>query len=293
MINTSNEPFHGLRNAFYEIIEFWGNASKDCDLLDFPEYVLPKYMENIDSFKLYRYLPPTYYAIRSIEKQIIHLSENGIMNDVYEGIPLCKISPDSKVKLDELSDVALMACFSETPSNPLMWSHYADSSRGFCVEYDIKRLKKHPFDLRQHLFPVLYSEKRLFSHDLEMLVESHRNLKRAIQESDDYDGPLEYDDVLPLFIVKGIEWAYEQEWRIVLTKKQLFYDNPSLAGKVNYPFECISAIYLGYRTRPEIKENIIEICERLKEKGQSIDVFQMNLSENDYTLTKERIYPDV
>lgn len=31
-------------------------------------------------------------------------------------------------------------------SNELMWSHYSSSHKGFCIEYDIEKLKNGPFD---------------------------------------------------------------------------------------------------------------------------------------------------
>jgi hypothetical protein len=46
----------------------------------------------------------------------------------------------------------------ESPLSGLMWSHYSDSHRGFCIEYDFSAL---PYaDLRRRLcFPVFYRRK--------------------------------------------------------------------------------------------------------------------------------------
>lgn len=33
-----------------------------------------------------------------------------------------------------------LACFSETYKSILMWSHYANNYKGFCVEYNFKEL---------------------------------------------------------------------------------------------------------------------------------------------------------
>ena len=50
-----------------------------------------------------------------------------------------------------------VACFSETKESILMWSHYADNHKGFCVEYDFKELGiSNPF--ARFIFPVIYTD---------------------------------------------------------------------------------------------------------------------------------------
>ncbi len=40
----------------------------------------------------------------------------------------------------------------------LMWSHYSEDHRGFCIEYDLEALnEQHPF--RRSLFPIIYSQR--------------------------------------------------------------------------------------------------------------------------------------
>ena len=43
----------------------------------------------------------------------------------------------------------------------LMWAHYADSHKGFCVEYDIPTPDEHNINLLQNLLPVIYSDERV------------------------------------------------------------------------------------------------------------------------------------
>ena len=98
------------------------------------------------------------------------------------------------------------------------------------------------------------------------------------------------DDILPLFLTKGMCWGYEQEWRIVYTLKQMYDINNETLYKGTIPFPCISGVYLGYRTDPEVRENIIEICQRLAKKtGRQILVHQAKLSEHGYDISFEPI----
>jgi hypothetical protein len=48
-------------------------------------------------------------------------------------------------------DSALIACFCSNFDNLLMWSHYADGLRGFCIEFDKKLLIKNNGKMQRFL----------------------------------------------------------------------------------------------------------------------------------------------
>ena len=52
-----------------------------------------------------------------------------------------------------------IACFSENVDSILMWSHYADSHKGFALEYDFRPTLEQPIK-NVGLFPVVYSKER-------------------------------------------------------------------------------------------------------------------------------------
>ncbi|MBR5178064.1 MAG: DUF2971 domain-containing protein [Lachnospiraceae bacterium] len=275
-----------LREIIKEKYEYWDQSIEDNDLLDFAND-LKLAIENSSEFMLYRYVPASYYNIRNLENRIIHLSPNGVMNDIYEGIP-CTETDIAFDRLQLLEDLAVMTCFTETNNNTLMWSHYAEQYKGFCIEYDIKRVKKEKA-LLEHLFPVCYKNKRFIRRDIESLTESHIALKEAIHGDYEYDGSESLEDILPMFLIKGKAWEYEREWRIIYTKKQLYDINESIYYSLNIPFDCISAVYLGYRMEPEKKKNIIEIAQRLNNCGAKLKVYRSTLSEKGYDLVFQQI----
>ena len=82
-----------LRNSLKETIDFWNQDVCDDDVLDFSRCVLQEEISKVDGFKLYRYMPAEYFDIRNVEKQMIHLSSNGVMNDIYEGSFISHDSP--------------------------------------------------------------------------------------------------------------------------------------------------------------------------------------------------------
>ncbi|MEM5669933.1 DUF2971 domain-containing protein [Bacillus cereus] len=90
-----------------------------------------------------------------------------------------------------------ICCFSEINDSILMWSHYANNHKGFCIEYDFT---KEGIDrsLTKQLQPVLYRD-NLF------------NIGHYFHENGEKMNPLVINYNA---IVKSTEWSYEKEWRI-------------------------------------------------------------------------------
>lgn len=272
-----------LRENLGEKFEHWGEDIEDQDVMDLPQYDLPCLIEDLDKVLLYRYVPATYFNIRNMETQMIHLSANNMMNDVFEGLP--EVERDVPYQqFRYLYDLAYMCCMTEDNDNLLMWSHYADSHRGFCIEYDLKRLQDDPYKILSHIFPVVYGDKRLPKRSAHNLLESCKLLKNAIEENSSYDGLDSMDNILPLVLYKSNEWGYEKEWRIVYTKMQMYEENDEELYRGTIPFRCISGVYLGCYIDPEIKKNIMEICERISTPERKVKVYQAKLSPDRYQL---------
>lgn len=280
--------FNDLRDDLREKFEYYQQDIRGEDALYLSEDVIPMVIQDNPSFKLYRYMPPNYFNIRNIETQTIHLSANGDMNDVYEGI-VKEYNESNYKKFQQLSDMSYMTCFSEANDNILMWSHYAKAHTGFCVEYDLKLLKDDNYKITEHLLPVIYDDNLLIDRDIDWMIENHKELKEAIRDGNMYDGYEQAVDVLPLFLVKSKKWKYEKEWRIIYTLKQMYdVDDDVLYGK-NIPFKCVSAVYLGVKVHPEIKQNIIEICGRLSNAKHQVNAYQAKIGNNRSKVDFERI----
>lgn len=54
-----------------------------------------------------------------------------------------------------------VACFTESPYAMLMWAHYANSHKGFCIEYEVPPYGEPYIQLFHSLFPVIYSNERV------------------------------------------------------------------------------------------------------------------------------------
>lgn len=277
-----------LREKFNSLFEGRDNDVVDQDICDYWDEIFPLVLNGYDSFKLYRYMPANYYSIRNIETQTIHLSNNGVMNDAFEGLPQFDREL-SYSEIRQLDDLAKMTCFTEDKDNERMWSHYADSHKGVCVEYDIKRLKDDPYCLVKHLYPIVYSGDRKIWSDYESLIDSHASLKKAIRCKTGYKMTYKLDDLLPIFVSKSPAWEYEKEWRIVFTLKQMFDANDPKLYDGNLKFECISAVYLGFRIEPMIREHLLEICKKIEDASGPVKVFQARLDNENYDIHFDKI----
>lgn len=127
------------------------------------------------------------------------------------------------------------------PTAVLMWSHYSDSHRGFCIEYDFGSLP--PDDLRRRLcFPVLYRGKRTDA--------THYMAKRDPTDFNNLFGQY-------LCLLKERQWSYEQEWRIVHAI------GAPLANR-EFGMPVPSAIILGSQVRPDDERWMRDFCDRKK-----------------------------
>lgn len=173
-----------------------------------------------------------------------------------------------------------IACFSSylwdsKSCEQLMWAHYAQSHKGFCVEYDISSLFNSdvkdedifpfyctgeeygyllPSEQRRIImngfFPIHYSSKK---------IEISKTLCYAI--SKELCSKLQRRDInIKVFrsmITKTIPWKYEQEWRLIV--------DSDVSQTVNYkiPFPFARRIIVGVKASNELKRILYDTANLL------------------------------
>lgn len=132
--------------------------------------------------------------------------------------------------------------------NLLMWSHYSNSHKGFCVGLD----KYHLWNLVGGMLgPIIYQTEfptvGLF----------------------DENGP----GLTRLIMTKSTEWEYEDEYRItkMFAAKQIF----------QFPNEAVLEIILGYRMPDEEKDLIVKLA---KGKFPNVKLFESKMSLEKFKL---------
>jgi hypothetical protein len=173
------------------------------------------------------------------------------------------------ILLETSKRYSTIACFSESIESVLMWSHYADSHKGFALEYDFRPTLEQPIK-NVALLPVVYSEERFDISDYiawgflrilglqAKMPDISASFKNALWKSD--------------------IWAYEKEWRMIDSTPRDITDERASA----IPYKPV-AIYYGRHMSGDDKKRLHEVA---KEKG--IKEFEMYL---DYSSKKyEMLY---
>ncbi len=109
-------------------------------------------------------------------------------------------------------------CLSEVPDNILMWSHYSNGHKGFCLQFE-------NIDIRAQ--KIKYSE-------------TYPEINYLLTPVD--------DQIRLTLLTKSIHWSYEKEWRIIEYKHG--------SGTCAFPKEKITGVIFGSEIKPEIKQLI-------------------------------------
>jgi len=99
--------------------------------------------------------------------------------------------------------------FASEPKHPLMWAHYADSHKGFCVEYELDTDAKGNLPAGFH--EVVYASQLPSPSILELLLTPEECINRIVT-------------------TKAIEWSYEKEVRYIAFNELPDADNFSAPG---------------------------------------------------------------
>lgn len=137
-----------------------------------------------------------------------------------------------------------------------MWSHYAKSHTGFCVEYNLRN----PF--------VMASRKVNYTNSYPQLTY-----------------PFEATDIFSLALNKSTDWVYEDEFRSVINTE---YDYPGFTDNefVNLQADQVASLCLGAKMNQANKRAFLSI---IKQSDFEPEVFQAKLSENSFKLVFEKI----
>lgn len=160
--------------------------------------------------------------------------------------------------LEEESNKLGIVCLSQKPDDILMWSHYSDKHRGFCLKFDKKIIEK-KFYCRDVKYCPIYPT---FT---EYIAQS-RNKK--LHET--------------FLLTKSIHWKYEEEYRLINDPSS----RPDIPGErqYKYPEEALVGIIWGCQML-ERNKKMIEFI--LNKRKHSLDFFEAKKSENQYAIKIE------
>jgi hypothetical protein len=128
-------------------------------------------------------------AIRDRQLKVSRLTE---LNDPFEMMGVSLASEQARKFMREVKEetgrgVGIL-CFSEVWQNPLMWSHYADRHRGFCLEFEVPADGAGPVTYVSERLPYPNAVTGKFLHELARTKFEHWNYERERRVLVDLDG---------------------------------------------------------------------------------------------------------
>jgi hypothetical protein len=141
-------------------------------------------------------------------------------------------------------------CLSEKRDDLLMWSHYSESHKGYCLEFATS-----PKSDFSDAMKVLYSDTR---PDLDMIEESKHELFQILHN-------------------KGKAWEYEEERRIV---------DFGGSGIHHFPPEVLTGVIFGAKISDEDRDSLR--C-WISQRDRNINIYQATIHDRQYKLNIERV----
>ena len=145
---------------------------------------------------------------------------------------------------------ARVCCFTENNEHLLFWAHYANSHKGFCVEFNLEKMAT------GGIYKVKYQN--------------------------DYPTvsypPPEDDTMLSPVLIKSKVWEYENEFRSIIYPKAPAFLPETITGiKLNN--DSIKAVYFGQNIKPEHRDKIVSI---IKSGPFEPELWQAELKQDSY-----------
>lgn len=198
------------------------------------------------------------------------------LNDPYEGVFSRELFEEQLNQLEQIFNVGKkfddvrgslksvldftgksgIYSLSSCSNDELLWAHYSDCHRGFCIEYDLEKLIEFTQN-QNYIVPVVYNDN-----------------PPHIELSDISDLKNSNDSLLQKMLgTKSKRWEYETEVRIVT----------SLNGSHSYDYRSVTAVYFGLRMDQDKQDEVMS-----KLAGRGISYFKIKMGD-DYSLLQEQI----
>lgn len=213
---------------------------------------------------VFKYFGTQNYHLSSLRELYLFYSDFNDFNDPFDcNIKLIDFEKLVKSKKEKTVEKTIrerfptigICCFSRIHDSILMWSHYANNHKGFCIEFYSNKSHKgiNPLD-------VNYTESFVKAN-------FYKEQQKAI---------------FHMVFTKAKQWEYEQELRSINTH---FTDKNS--RKVPFLKEDVKALYVGANCDEKFLKEILSVVKEIY--NNSITVYQGSLSPNSFEIHWKKI----
>lgn len=225
---------------------------------------------NLNKNWIFKYGPINHLEDTLI-KNTLGFSRVSALNDPFEIASMAEIymTGNSKEDRNEKSRIfhnekndflnnSQISCFSRTPNEPLMWSHYSDKHYGVCYCFDELELTIYD-GLTAYFGDVIYSShlpEIYYKEGSTTTVQWNRELFRVL-------------------MTKSLNWVYEKEVRVIREKNAVNTFRP----------QSLKAIIIGHNASIWNKNRVLEIITKANDsRDQKIEIYYACLGTRNFEI---------
>jgi Protein of unknown function (DUF2971) len=226
--------------------------------------------------RVYRYLNEQ-YGLEALQEREIKVGRLLELNDPADCRPVLVGAPKQKSEKEDeafaadylaglYQDIGVV-CYSAVISDPVIWSHYADSHRGIALGFDFDPVSGSP------LYKVAYQDDRP-----QIDYQIAQDLRPGGQMTPDFIQKV----IINGFTCKASSWCYEKEYRRFVS----LGSHPIRMKGANYfekDFSCADEVVLGLRCRLT-ESDIIRAAVQKGGQFERCRVRRAQLDRTTYTL---------
>lgn len=154
-----------------------------------------------------------------------------IFKDILKAIWLTHdIADDFKNKIEQQTEEILLTSgicsFSKVRQNQLMWSHYADEHKGFCIGFEKEKLKSELPEIKE--ITVNYQDDYPYNDIMEIINDCIENL------DGDFSNVIIQSIVRKIIQTKYTNWRYEREVRLTSYEYGAFAFSPKAVNSIAF-----------------------------------------------------------
>ncbi|MGG7579733.1 DUF2971 domain-containing protein [Rhizobium sp. Nf11,1] len=176
------------------------------------------------------YFTKEQYALESLRDRRIKVARFRELNDPFDFIGIATVNADDlktvKQVREKLDESTGLLCMSKSWQQPLLWGHYADSHKGICLGFEVKKSNWKKVNYRT-------SRPRLSSYD-----------KKRVAE-------LTEQELEEIGHIKFKAWEYEKEYRRLIPLGE-----PDMVNDLYFedfgPDMILKMIYVGPRCKVDM-----------------------------------------
>lgn len=147
--------------------------------------------------------------------------------------------------------------FSEIPDDILLWSHYANGHKGFCIEYS-----RTDENILKGARPVTYPEDDEFPYVDYWKTEPEEQI----------------EEFAKVVLTKSRHWNYEKEWRILDRPDHI--DESYRGHRSTYPNSMLTGIIFGEQMPEKSRKTIRDIL-----TGKPVTFYEAKLIKNRFQIS--------